>query len=375
MRTAMRTNSRSKMTLNIGPQHPSTHGVLRLLVELEGEKVLKCTPCLGYLHRGLEKAAQDRLFSQYLPMVDRVDYLAGFFYSHAYLSAIEELSEIELPKKAQYIRVLTMELNRISSHLLWFGAFLMDLGAAGPIFYAFNLRNEILNIFEKITGARMMHNYYVFGGVRHDISKDILKEISDFTYNFNKKFKVLENIVTKNPIFLDRTRGLGALNTQNAFDYSITGPNLRASGYNLDFRKEKPYLVYDELEFYAPTAFEGDCHSRYLLRVEEIKVSINLVNQCLDWLLAHESEKINLDIKPLGIKPKAGRAVSCVESARGLVMCHLVTDGGDKPKRVKWRTPSFYAVQSLEKLLPGNTLADFTAILGSLDIVLPEADR
>ena len=169
MRTAMRTNSRSKMTLNIGPQHPSTHGVLRLLVELEGEKVLKCTPCLGYLHRGLEKAAQDRLFSQYLPMVDRVDYLAGFFYSHAYLSAIEELSEIELPKKAQYIRVLTMELNRISSHLLWFGAFLMDLGAAGPIFYAFNLRNEILNIFGKYCNKKpyILRQNKGFRGFKH----------------------------------------------------------------------------------------------------------------------------------------------------------------------------------------------------------------
>lgn len=371
----MKTNSRNKMTLNIGPQHPSTHGVLRLLVELEGEKILKCTPHLGYLHRGLEKAAQNRLFGQYLPMVDRVDYLSGFFCSQAFLSTIEELSEIEIPKKAQYIRVLTMELNRIASHLLWFGTFLMDIGATGPIFYAFNLRNEILNIFEKITGARMMYNYYVCGGVRRDISNNILKEISDFTSHFNKKFKTLENIVTKNPVFLDRTTGLGVLNTRDAFDYSITGVNLRASGYNLDFRKEKPYLVYNELEFHTPVAFEGDCHSRYLLRVEEIKVSINLVNQCIDWLLTHSQENYSLNINPLNIKPKTGTAVSYTESPRGLIMCHLVTDGSEKPKRVKWRTPSFYAIQILEKLLPENTLADLTTIYGSLDVAISEADR
>ena len=371
----MRNNTRNKMTINMGPQHPSTHGVLRLLLELEGEKVLKCTPCLGYLHRGLEKAAQSRLFSQYLPMVDRVDYLSGFFCSHAYLSALEELSEIELPKKARYIRVLTMELNRISSHLLWFGTFLLDLGATGPVFFAFNLRNEILNIFEKLTGARMMHNYYVFGGVRNDISKEILNEISDFTSNFDKKFKVLENMVTKNPVFLDRTKDLGILNTQNALEYSITGVNLRASGFNLDFRKEKPYLIYNELEFSSPVAFEGDCYSRYLLRIEEIKISLDLVNQCIDWLLAHYDEKYNLNISPLNIKPKPGRAASYTESPRGLIMCHLATDGGDKPKRVKWRTPSFYAIQILEKLLPGNTLADVTSFFGSLDIVVTEADR
>ncbi len=371
----MKELARNKMTVNIGPQHPSTHGVLRLSVELDGEKITKCTPYLGYLHRGLEKAAQDRLFTQYLPMVDRVDYLAGFFYSQAYLSAVEELLEIEIPKNAQYIRVLTMELNRISSHLLWLGCFLMDLGNQGAVFYAFNLRNEILNIFEKITGARMMHNYYIFGGVRDKFSNNILNDILDFTQNFNQKFKVLENMITENPIFLDRTKGLGILTSEIALPYAITGVNLRASGLSLDFRKEKPYLIYDELDFTVPTAFEGDCYSRYKLRIDEIKISLDLVNQCTDWLLSHQEGKIALELNQINIKPKAGKAVSYTESARGLVMCHLITDGSEKPKRVKWRTPSFYAVQVLEKLAIGNTIADLMAIYGSLDIVLPEADR
>lgn len=371
----MKELTRNKMTINIGPQHPSTHGVLRLSTELKGEKITKCTPHLGYLHRGLEKAAQNRLFVQYLPMVDRIDYLAGFFYSHAFLSATEELLELELPKIAQYTRVLTMELNRISSHLLWLGCFLLDLGNQGAVFYAFNLRNEILNIFEKITGARMTHNYYIFGGVRDKISNDTLNDILDFTQNFNQKFKVLENIIAENPIFLSRTKNIGILNTENALPYAITGVNLRASGLALDFRKEKPYLIYDELDFTIPTAFDGDCYSRYKLRIDEIKISLDLANQCTDWLLSHQEGKIDLGLNQISIKPKAGKSVSYTESARGLVMCHLITDGSEKPKRVKWRTPSFYAIQILEKLAPNNTLADLMAIYGSLDIVIPEADR
>lgn len=363
------------MIINIGPEHPSTHGPIRFSAELEGEKILKLTPHLGYLHRGIEKAAENRLFGQYLPMVEKIDYLAGFFCSQAYVSAVEALLEVEVPEYAQYIRVLTMELNRISSHLLWLGRFLLDLGATGPIFQAYSLRNEILNLFEKITGARMAHNYYVFGGVRDDISRLVLLEILDFIKNFPKKFKILEDIITENPIFIDRTRGLGIVNTECALKYSITGPNLRAGGLNLDFRKEIPYLVYDKLEFSIPTAFEGDCHSRFKIRIEEIKISLNIVNQCVDWLLAKGGGEFNRQISIADLKPKAGTAQSKTESARGLIICHIVSNGSEKPERVKWRTPSFYAVQLLENIAPGNNLADLTALMGSLDIVLAEVDK
>ncbi len=371
----MKNNSKNNMIINLGPEKPLNPTGLSISVELEGEKIVKCTPQLGLTHRGLEKAAQDKDFSQYLPLVEKIDYLSAFFYAQAYLSALEGLSGIELPKKAQYIRVLTMELNRISSHLLWFGAFLMTLGTTTPVRLSYKLRDEILNIFEKLTGGRMSHNYYVFGGVKHDIPVEFLAEISTCLSNINKELKTLENMAAKNPIFTSRTMDIGVLNTQNAFEYSITGVNLRASGYNLDFRKEKPYLVYNELEFPTPTAFEGDVYSRYLLRIEEIKISINLVNQCIDWLLANEREKYSLNIDQNDIKPSAGRAVTCTESARGLVMCCLSTDGNNKAKRLKWRTPSFYTVQALGRLVPGHTLEDLNVVISSLDIVISEADR
>lgn len=371
----MKNITHNKTIINTNINYPSTHGILRFSAELEGEKIIKFTPELGYTHRGLEKAAQNRLFSRYLLMTEKIDYLADFFYVQAYLSAAEELLEIELPKNAQYIRVLTMELNRISSHLAWLGHFMQNLGASAPVFYAFNLRNEILNIFEKITGGRITHNYYIFGGVRNKISNDVLNDISDFIKNFKQKFKILNGVMAENPIFLDRTKGLGIITTEIALPYSITGVNLRASGLALDFRKEKPYLVYDELEFSIPTAFEGDCHSRYKLRMDEIEISLNLVKQCTEWLLANQNGEISLNINQAEIKPKAGRAVSWTESPRGLIMCHLITDGGKKPKRLKWRTPSFYAVQLLEKIAADCTLSDLSTLISSLDIVLAEADR
>jgi len=371
----MKTLIKDKMTLNIEPNHPLTRDLLGFSVELEGEKITKCAPRLGYSHRGFEKTAQDKLFTQYLPVVEKIDYLSEFFYAQAYIAAAEELLEIEPPKTAQYIRVLTMELNRISSHLFWLGQFISALGNNNAVFSTFNIRNEILDIFEKITGGRMTHNYYVFGGVRKKISNEILNNILNFTKNFNQKFKIIENMITQNPIFIDRTRNIGVLTTEKALSYSITGVNLRASGYALDFRKEKPYLTYDELDFSVPTAFAGDCYSRYKLRLDEIKTSLDIVNQCTDWLLTHNNEKINLNLNQIDIKPKAGRAVSYTESARGLVMCHLFTDGSEKPSRIKWRTPSFYAVQILEKLAVGCSLTDFTALYGSLDILAAEAER
>lgn len=371
----MKDITQNKTIINANTNRLSTHGILRFSAELENEKITKFTPELGYTHRGVEKAAQNRFFGQYLPLAEKIDYLSGFFYAQAFLSASELLLEIELPKKAQYIRVLTMELNRISSHLAWIGDFARNFGAAAPVYYAFNLRNEVLNIFEKITGSGVSHNYYIFGGVRNNISNEILNHISDFIKNLNQKLKILNDILIENPIFIDRTKGLGIITTETALPYSITGVNLRASGLTLDFRKEKPYLIYDELEFGIPTAFDGDCHSRYKLRIDEIHISLNLVKQCAEWLLANQNGKISLDINQAEIKPKSGKAISWTESARGLVMCHLAADGSKRPKRIKWRTPSFYSVQLLEKIAPGNFLADLSTIISSLDIVITEADR
>ncbi len=366
---------KDKIEINIGLQHPLNLGPIRFLAELDGEKITKCSAILGYIHRGIEKSAQNKLFSQYLPIAERINPIDAFFYSQGYTSAVEETLGLDIPKNAQYIRVLTMEMSRIASHLLWLGGFSEILGAKAPIFYIFNLRNKILDIFKKITGGQITHNYYIFGGVRNKISNDILNDILNFNKNFNKEFKTIENIISNNLIFIDRTRNLGVITSETALPYSITGVNLRANGLPLDFRKEKPYLVYNELEFTIPTAFEGDCFARFKLRIDEIKISLNLVKQCTEWLLANSNGAVNLNINQIDIKPDAKRAISWTESARGLIMCHIVTDGSEKPKRLKWRTPSFYTIQLLEKIAVGHSIADLPVLYSSLDIASTEADR
>lgn len=363
-----------KMTLNLGPQHPSTHGVLRLLLEVDGEEVLDCKPIIGYLHRGMEKMAESRYYAQYLSIVERIEYLSGFFYSQAFCAAVEELMGFELPIRAEYIRVLTMEINRIASHLLWLGTFMMDLGASSPIFYTFRERDKILSILEKLTGSRMMYNYYTFGGVRHDVPAEILDEMRAFLEYFPKMVDEYEKIITNNPIFRSRTKNIGVLKSQIGLEYAITGVNLRASGVELDFRKETPYLCYDKLDFEVPTLEAGDSYDRYLLRIKEMRISTKLCLDVIDWLKTNKDEKINLGNK-LIIRPKEGEAYSYVESPRGLVVCYVKSTGGDKPNRVKWRTPSFFSVGLLSALLKNCLVADIMSIFGSLDVVLPEVDR
>ena len=362
------------LKINVGIQHPSTHGVLRLIAELDGETVKSVEPVIGYLHRGFEKAAESRSYLQYLPMVDRVDYLSGFFCSEAFCSAVETLAEIEVPERAKYIRCLLMELNRISSHLVWLGAYLMDLGASSPIFYAFRERETILRIFENLTGQRMMYNFHVFGGVKRDLSVEILDEIEKFLEIFPKKIQEYENILTDNPIFLSRTKGVGILTKNSALNYSITGANLRATGVKTDFRKQKPYLVYDKLDFDVPIETAGDCYARYLVRIAEMKQSQRIAEQCVNYLKNNSGEFKNSAVNPLAIKP-SGEASSFVEAPRGLMICSITATGEDKPYRVKWRTGSFYSVQVLPMLLKDRNFADIMAIFGSLDVILSEVDR
>jgi len=369
------TNSKPQlMKINIGPQHPSTHGVLRLILELDGEVIKSCEPVIGYLHRGMEKMAENRTYLQYLPTVDRVDYLSGFFYSHALCDAVENLAQIEVNKSVKYIRVLTMEMNRLASHLLWLGTFMLDLGATTPLFYCFRDREVILSLFESLTGQRLMYNYYTFGGVRHSIPSDWLDKTSEFVKSMPSKIQDYENIITKNPIFVARTRDVGIISKKTALQYSITGPNLRASGVNLDYRKQKPYLIYNELEFDAVTAENGDSYDRYRVRVEEIRVCLDIISQCVGWLKSNQGEVVSSVKQPL-IKVPAGEYISNVEAPRGLCSCYLKSDGTNKPYRVKWRTGSYYAVQILPKLLKENLYPDLMAIFGSLDVILPEVDR
>lgn len=359
----------NNMILNLGPQHPSTHGVLRLILELDGEKIISCEPDVGYLHRGMEKIAESRSCIQYLPMVDRVDYLSGFFYSYLFCSAIEELNSIEVSQTANYIRIMMMELNRIASHLLWLGTYLLDLGAISPMFYTFREREKILSYFEKITGQRMMYNYFVFGGVRHYNIE--LEEVEILILYLSEKIEEYEKLISENPIFVSRTKNIGVITKEMALDWSLTGPNLRASGVVKDYRFNMP--IYNDIEYDIILDNNGDCYSRYLVRIYEMYESINIIEQCIDYLRTMSSPQ-NLPQVPIN-RINEGEVYSFVEAPRGQSMCYVLSVGEATPYRVKWRTGSYYSTQILKELLKGCCLADVMAIYGSLDVVLPEVDR
>ncbi len=358
------------LKLNLGPQHPSTHGVLRLILELDGEKILSCEPDIGYLHRGMEKMAEGLTYIQYLPTVDRIDYLAGCFYSELLCRSVEKAMNVELSERVKTIRVILLELNRIASHLLWIGAFLMDLGAISPFFYAMREREMILRYFEKLTGQRMMYNYFVFGGVRSDI--DYLEEIEEIIKILPSKIKDYEKIITDNPIFLRRTKGKGVLEQEVAFNNSITGVNLRASGINYDLRCSD--YLYRDFDF-SPVVLEGkDSWTRYKARILELKESLKIIGQGLEKLKSNEKFEQNL-INPLTVKLPEGEYYNEIEAPRGLASIYIKSTGGDKPYRLKWRTGSYYSVNMLRHLLVGEYLNDAIAIAGSLDIILPEVDK
>lgn len=358
------------LKLNLGPQHPSTHGVLRLILELEGEKILSCEPDVGYLHRGMEKMAENMAYVQYLPTVDRIDYLAGCFYSELFCETVEKALGVNIPERVRIIRVTLLELNRIASHLLWIGAFLMDLGALSPFFYAMREREMILRYFEKLTGQRMMYNYFVFGGVRKDI--EYIEDIEEIIKVLPRKIDDYEKIITDNPIFVARTRGKGILEPEMAFNNSITGVNLRASGVNYDLRTKDP--LYSDFDFNPVVLGEKDSWARYKARILELRESLKIVQQGIDKLKSSSEFEQKL-INPLTIKLPEGEYYSEIEAPRGLASVYIKSDGKDKPYRHKWRTGSYYAVNLLRRLLVGEYLNDAIAIAGSLDIILPEVDK
>lgn len=388
-----------EMIINVGPQHPSTHGVLRLIMTLNGEIIRDTKPVIGYLHRGMEKIAESRTYNQYLPMVDRVDYLSSFMNCASFCYAVESLADLKVPKRAEYIRVITMELNRISSHLLWLGTFLLDLGATSPLFYTFREREEIVSLFEELTGGRMMYNFYRFGGVKRDFPDGWAKKAVELCKKLPGLFDEYEAIITRNPIFLTRTQGVGVMSQELALDYGITGPNLRASGVDLDLRKSNSYSVYNELNFNICTAQNGDSYDRYMVRIAEMRESVKIVEQALEKIPGGSPEKLRVKqvncgcgedeceicgpdsklvgkkINPNILKPSAGEATSMIESSRGITTCYVVSDGSNKPYRVKWRTPSFSSVQILPELVKDRTYSDLMPIFGSFDVVLPEVDR
>jgi NADH-quinone oxidoreductase subunit D len=344
------------MTINMGPQHPSTHGVLRLLLELDGEMIVKAEPHIGFLHRGVEKLAEYKTYHQCIPLTDRLDYVAPFSNNLAYALTVEKLLGIEIPERAQHIRVILCELTRISSHLLWLATHALDIGAMTVFFYCFRERETIYDIFEMVSGARMNLSYIRVGGVSRDLPGGFLEKTRKFVAEFPSRLNEYETLLTNNIIWKKRTVGVGVISAEDAIDYGLSGPSLRGSGVNWDIRKAEPYSSYDKYHFAVPLGKNGDVYDRYYVRIEEMRQSNSIVHQALNVL------------------PK-GDFYSSIEAPKGELGFYIVSDGSSHPYRLKIRPPSFVNLEALPKMVEGRLLPDVVAVIGSLDIVLGEIDR
>ncbi len=366
----------NEVVVNMGPQHPSTHGVLRLVVTLDGELVKDVIPVIGYLHRCKEKLAEKRTYFQYIPIVDRTEYLASINCEWAYVMTVEKLAGIQVTRRAEFIRVITGELMRIASHLVAVGTFTADLSPLGTamVFYMFRDREVILDLMEELTGARMMFNYYRFGGVRYDLPDGWVEKCRDFLKMFPAKIKEYEALVDRNAVFLQRTQGKGVITQQDVVDYGITGPNARASGIDLDLRRQRPYSVYPELDFNVVVEHHGDIFDRYRVRMDEMRESLKIIEQCLDMLPRGPVQLGSLRA-PYVITPPPGSAYVGQENPRGEYGTYIESDGSRYPYRLKYRDPCFCNLQLFPKILSGNKIADAVAISGSIDLVLGGIDR
>ncbi len=358
--------------LNVGPQHPATHGVLRIKLTMDGEYIVHAEPVLGYIHRMQEKMAENRTWAKFLPNTSRIDYLAAMAYTHGYCGAVERALNITVPPRAEYIRVITSEMNRISSHLVWFGAFLLDLGGFTPLLYAFEDREKILDLLEGVTGARLTYCYYRFGGVYNDIDDNFINGTRDFVKFMRPRMDLYRKLVTDNIILRKRLEGIGPLSAELCRRYGATGPVIRGSGVGYDVRRAEPYSAYPDFDFNIPVFPQTDSMARYLVRMEEILQSLRIIEQALDKLPSGPFMAPNV---PRLIKPPAGDYCYAVEAARGRFMVRIVSDGKEIPYRVKLRTPCFANLSLFGEASPGMMLADALAMLGSLDLVIPDIDR
>ena len=388
-----------EMIINMGPQHPATHGVLRLIVTLDGEIVKHVEPVLGHLHRAQEWQGQNRTWFQYQALIDRVDYLSGMYTSWALSRSAEQIEGTTVPKRAEYLRVILSEMNRITSHLLWLGTYLIDLGAMfGFPFYPFREREKLFDLFEAVAGQRMMFNYIRIGGVVRNPPFGWFAKLEAFLDEFPDRIDEYEAIVTENPIFLKRTQGVGYLSPEVAMAYGMSGPCVRASGINLDLRKTRPYSIYPEINFKVPVMTEGDTWARYMCRIAEMRECVNIIRQCIKQIPGGTTEELrkglgttgpekddSKDLPPdhmimakkqnAGLRVKAGEGFATVESPRGTIGCYVVSNGSDKPYRFRWRNPSFCNLSAISELLVGSPIADVMAIFGSIDVILPDVDR
>jgi NADH-quinone oxidoreductase subunit D len=386
-----------KMSLSMGPSHPSTHGVLRIQFELDGEVVTKADPVLGYLHRGDEKIAENMTYNQFVPYTDRLDYLAPLANNMAYAIAVERLANLQVPPRCQAIRVLTAEMARVSAHLMGLGAFGIDVGAWSVFMYCFEEREKLYTLFEELTGARFTTSYTRIGGLSRDVPEGWTKKVEAFCDQFLPILDEILGMLTRNKIFLDRTVDVGIISKADAISYGLTGPNLRGSGVNTDLRKDRPYSGYEQYEFDVPVGSKGDCYDRYLCRGEEMKQSVRIIRQVIknfpggDWyakdarkIFAPPKDKILTSMEELinnfmivteGPQMPAGEVYFEAENPKGVLGFYVVSKGGGVPWRLKIRSPSFCNLSILPKLCVGNMVSDVVSILGSLDFVMGECDR
>ncbi len=361
----------NEIVLNMGPQHPSTHGVLRVILKLDGEKVVGSECVIGYLHRGVEKIAENRSYAQFNPSVDRMDYVAAVSNGLGYCEAVEKLLGVTAPPRAQYVRVILTELNRIASHLVWLGTHALDIGAMTPVFYCFREREEILKIYEAYCGARLTTHAFRIGGLQYETYEGFEPQVKAFCEYFLPKVDEYEALLTENRIWLGRTKGIGILTADDCKELGVTGPMIRASGVKWDIRKAMPYSGYENFEFDIPTGENGDTFDRYMVRVEEMRQSVRIVRQAADKL---PDGPIMAKV-PKVIKPPVGEVYHSIEAPKGELGYLVVSDGSVQPYRVRVRPPSFVNLQALDKMIRGALVADVVAIIGTIDIVLGEVDR
>lgn len=393
----MQGNKLHEMVVNMGPQHPATHGVLRVSLTLDGERIINAEPVIGYLHRGIEKLSEKKRYSQFLPITDRLDYLSAPLNNLAYCLAVEKLAGIDVPKRADYIRTILAELTRIASHLVWLGTAAMDLGAFTPFLYTFREREIILDIFEEYCGSRLTTSCIRIGGVPFDFDDKTIQMIKDFIKIFPKKIDEYEGLLTKNPIFLKRTQNVGIIPKELAINYGLSGPSLRGSSVAFDIRKQEPYCAYSDMDFIVPTGRGiGDVYDRYLVRVFEMREAIHIIKQAIANLPSGEiiadipkivppsKERVKNEIEALihhfilmerGFDIPKQEAYSSIESSKGELGFYIISDGSNTPYRLKIRAPSFINISCLSDVSKDGMIADMVAIIGSLDIVLGEIDR
>ncbi len=387
------------MLLNVGPQHPSTHGVLRVLVELDGELIVRADPDIGYLHRGIEKMCEYRTYHKCLPLMNRLDYLAGEVNNLGFCLAVEKLLGVEIPKRAQYIRVMLAEFTRIASHLFWLGTHGHDLGAMTPLFYAFREREKIMDLCEMVAGARMFPLYLRIGGLAADLPEGFIPAAGEFVKTFPERWKDYDNLLTGNEIWMARTRDVGVMTRDEVLDWGWSGPMARGSGVNWDLRRDNPYSSYEEFQFEVPLGVNGDTYDRYLVRMREMIQSNRIIRQALEKIeqtppgdikcadprvSLPPKERVYTEIEALihhfliiqdGIRPPKGEVYQAIEAPKGEMGFFVVSDGGPQPFRVKVRAPSFVVLAALDKLAKGRLLADMIALIGTMDIVLADVDR